>query len=448
MIKELEQYRAAVKDLPKGVVEAEAQAERDDLLSVTVSGGKQAGCEASDITTVFVRATGKKTGLAVTQNPDEDAYGIIRRAAEAGDYSTAATPETLNPSKGFLSESEIEHSSPKELLEFALDLENMILEKDPGLSTCVKLSETIRGRGICNSKGLNLCSRSRTVEVEVDLIRESPYGHFDFDFTVSAKSLKELTADRILEEHARWVRTQLPQSAIKPGIYRAAISASVMCNILLTAWQIFSGPFALAKNTPLAGRTGEKAFSELVGIMDIPELAGCGYRYPFDCEGSFGSATELVKSGCVNGFMHTLSSAILSGASATGNAGRKNLLSGTLHTQTQVIPKNFCLLPGEDSPEGLITKLFDGIWIIGSYDEFHSLNIASGAFNIPCKAALVKGGKLKGLAGGLTMNGNLIDLFASVEAVGNDMRTLPMIMLKSYTVSSPSVLVGQLAVSG
>ena len=66
------------------------------------------------------------------------------------------------------------------------------------------------------------------------------------------------------------------------------------------------------------------------------------------------------------------------------------------------------------------------------YDVFHSINIASGSFTIPCKAIVVKGGRLIGVCSGLTMNGNVCSLLNGIEKAADDVRLLPMVILKSY----------------
>ncbi|MDR1062203.1 MAG: TldD/PmbA family protein [Clostridiales bacterium] len=450
-MKELELYRAAIRRLPSGASEAEAQAEREDILAVSVSGGKPAGSSASDQTTLFVRATGKKTGLAVTQRIEgEPAAAALERALENSRYSAADGPEPMNgPSGEQVREAELAHSEPEALKTMAAELEQRLARNDRGLAfSRVSLAETIRSSGVVNSRGLDIAYSRRTVEASVALVREGASGHFAYDGLMSARTPEGISAEYFLAAHRHWAETQLPPVSCPAGSYRAVIGAPVVCNILLTAWQIFSAPFYMSGNTPLAGRLGEKLFSDAVSVQDLPAAPESGYQYPFDCEGSAGKPFELVAGGRAAGLLHTLASARATGARATGNAGRKTLLSGTLHTNVLAMPKNFRLLAGQPTRDELLRGLGNGLYVNASYDEFHSVNIASGAFAIPCRAVAVKNGRMAGIAGGLTMNGNILDLFSSVEAVADDLCALPMAILKSYTVSAPSVLVSRLAISG
>lgn len=59
-----------------------------------------------------------------------------------------------------------------------------------------------------------------------------------------------------------------------------------------------------------------------------------------DCEGVPSRDLTLVENGVLKGWMHNLSSAAAAGVRSTGNAGRKTLLSGNIHTDMAIMPKN------------------------------------------------------------------------------------------------------------
>lgn len=451
-MKELNAYRKHMCNLPASAVEAEAQAEKEDILSVSVSGGKPAGAAASDQTALFVRVSGEKTGLAYTQNLDQDPSEVLQRAFENSKYSQAAGREAMHSPESagtVLSETERGHIDAEKLKRRAAELEKAITAEAGELSySIVSLTETVRTVGLVNSKGCDKTYSRVNYEAQVSLSQETDRGHYLFDALQSAPTFEEITADYFLAQLSHWKALQLPACTCVTGSTRAVLDASVMCNIFATAWQMFSAPFYLSKNTPLAGKLGEKIFSDAVSIRDCPVRTGSGYQFPFDCEGSEGKEAELVRAGRLIGLLQTLTAARTMGLPTTGNAGRKTLMSGNVHTQVAAMPKNFLFMPGSESLHALIASLSDGIYIHESFDVFHSINIASGSFTIPCKGIVVKDGHFMGVASGLTMNGNVCDLLANVETAANDIQMLPMHMLKSYTVAAPSVLVANLQING
>jgi len=167
-----------------------------------------------------------------------------------------------------------------------------------------------------------------------------------------------------------------------------------------------------------------------------------------DCEGVPSRDLTLVENGVLKGWMHNLSSAAAAGVRSTGNAGRKTLLSGNIHTDMAIMPKNFTIESGTASLEQLIHDCDDGVYVFKNYDQFHALNVVSGDFSFPCKAVRIKEGKPVGIMEGLTMTGNVAELFARVEQVGSDRVINPLVMYDSYTVSGPAMLVKSLKISG
>ena len=112
------------------------------------------------------------------------------------------------------------------------------------------------------------------------------------------------------------------------------------------------------------------------------------------------------------------------------------------------MPKNFTIESGAASLEQLIHDCDDGVYVFENYDQFHALNVVSGDFAFPCKAVRIKDGKPVGIMEGLTMTGNVAELFARVEQVGSDRVINPLVMYDSYTVSGPAMLVKSLKISG
>jgi PmbA protein len=146
--------------------------------------------------------------------------------------------------------------------------------------------------------------------------------------------------------------------------------------------------------------------------------------------------------------MHNLKTSSQMGTEAGGNAGRRALLSGAISTDISVIPKNIFIEPGERSVEELIQNMAEGIYITDSYDIFHSINIGSGDFNIPCRGVMIKDGRWQHAVTALNMCGNIMDLFNDIEEAGSDLNMEPVIMLKSYCIGGPSIRLKKLQVNG
>ncbi len=455
-MKELEQYRAAMSRLPEGCREAEAQAERQKKLSVELVDGMPGAMSLSEQTELFVRASGEKTGMVYTQKLDEDPDKVIRQALVNSEAGQSPKPEPMCAPGLWeqLGRSQTREEVPvpevsvPELKEFGRAL-SQVLQKEcaQGDRVRISLGQTILTMGLVNSLGMDTAASGSRYTAEV--MTDSGYAGY-----LSAPGLEELSADYFLEEMERWKRTRLPVIPSTSGIFRAVLSSGVVNNILITAWQMFTGSRALGGTTPFAGKEGQQIFSPCVTIRDYKggrdskNSVTCGFSWELDCEGVPSQDLTLVENGVLKGWMHNLSSAWQAGAASTGNAGRKTLLSGNIHTDTLIMPKNFTIESGNASLGELLADCGDGIYIFENYDQFHALNVASGDFAFPCKGIRICDGKLTGVMEGLTMNGNVAGLFSHIEKLGRDRAVNPLVMYDSYTVSGPSMLVRELRISG
>ena len=79
-MRELKAYKAAMQSLPSGCLAAEAEAEKQEKLSVEMTGSQTGPMSCSEQTELFVRASGQKTGMVYTQKLDANASDVIAQA--------------------------------------------------------------------------------------------------------------------------------------------------------------------------------------------------------------------------------------------------------------------------------------------------------------------------------------------------------------------------------
>lgn len=451
IMKELEAYQAAMVSLPDGCTAAEAEAEKKEILSVEVIGDQTGPMSCSEQTELFVRASGKKTGLVYTQKLDDDANSVIAQAftnsqSSAADEADAfVTPAYWEDTKDVTEDGTYELVSVGKLKEKAKAL-TKDLQESFGCPVRLDLSQTILTMGIVNSNHIEETASVRRFVAEVSA--------GDYSGLLSALTLNDLTPAHFLTEFSKRRFLDVPMMPAEPGCYKAVLSSQVVNNILITAWQMFTAKRAQNQSTPFAGKENTKIFSDCITIRDYKggndsqNSTQCGFSWKMDCEGVPSRDLTLVENGVLKGWMHNLSTARKAGTVSTGNAGRKTLLSGNIHTDMAIMPKNFTIESGKASLEELLVACDDGVYIFENYDQFHALNVVSGDFSFPCKAVRIKGGKTVGMMEGLTMSGTVAELFANVLLLGKDREINPLVMYDSYTVSGPEMLVAGLKISG
>jgi PmbA protein len=150
-----------------------------------------------------------------------------------------------------------------------------------------------------------------------------------------------------------------------------------------------------------AGKVGEKVVSPLLTITDDPLVVrGLGSR-PFDSEGIASKPMPVIEQGVLrNYYIDTYYGKKLEMAPTTGS------------------PSNRVLTLGEKDRDNLIKEIDEGIlvtsWLGGNSDG------ATGDFSLGVRGHLIERGKLTTPVSEMNVTGNLLTLFASLRAIGND----------------------------
>ena len=446
---ELTAYEKAFAALPEGVTAAEVCADGHEELLIRVSGGKQTGSENFSKTTLYLRASGEKTGTVLTERLDDDPYRLMELALECASYSQAEAPELMNDKDSCHTVTGDSIGTAAEILEAACNLEATAAAL-PGVASVTGcfVRKTTLARRVLNSAGLDrfLEHTGYLASLSLRACREGASGPAG---TAEAyvDSLKELDC-KALAARALAVADRsdgggtLSPAAVPSGKYAAVLSNQVTRNIMITAWMSFVRERMEGGNSAFSMVPGQTIASKLVNLVDDPCPPSWSVDYRLDSEGTLCPKTDVIRDGKLVAPLSTLAS----GASS-GNAGRIAGLSGTTPINLITIPSCIYIEPGADTVEDMLRQMGDGIYLTYSLDVFHSINIASGEFSIPCGGILYRDGKPVGTADQLTIAGNLRDLFRDVLAVGNDLTLEEFMFYHNYSYGGPSVLVKELSFS-
>lgn len=441
----IESYRQALADLPLYVKNAEFNIERNTSYTVNITNNKVSGNSFSDVTEIFVRASGDRTGFAYSQDLNEDPEDLIIRA-----YNNSLDIESSNINilnKDDQSEILLEKSSVdiEEMMKYANILEEKLLKSHESIESVIIESRT----DITKSNVLNSFQMDKTYQRKVDYLSALVTAKYDnqvYNVTcaMSGKDYSDINMDALEDQVVNQLLSQFNASSYKSGLYPCLLDKTVMVNIMMTAWQIFSGVKYV--EGALSGTLNSLIGSESFTLIDTPAHTSTGYHYGFDCEGSDSLENILVDRGYFKGLMHNLLTSNSMNHKPTGNAGRYALLSGTIPTDIIVVPKILYIKPGEKDRNDLLKQLNEGVYITESYDVFHSINISSGEFSIPCRGTVIRNGQKAENITEMTISGNLTELFKSIDEVGSDIY-LEEFLKKSYCIGSPSVIVNNLNIN-
>ena len=404
----------------------EVNGETKEHLSLFYADGQRVSGGTDHQTVLYARAGETSTGYAVSQCLTDEPEILLQQAAENG---SVLENHIVVPGN--------ENLCSKEEKKTLADVETMkqIVERAeaelPGEKKMFAIKNTVHSQFVSNQKGLS---------------RYYSRSHFELtayvdgrEYVATATAPERMQFQDMATDIEEMAKNNLPEIKIPSGTYRAILSNYVMNMFWITGWMLFSGRSYAGGAGAFKGRLLQQIASEKINIQDVPALPGIGYEAPFDCEGTEGVSVDLIKDGVLCGFLHNLESANKMEMKPTGNAGRTAGL--VVGTDVTITPKNFVMCPGTTSDEAMLAELGDGLYVFDAFDQFHAVNSASGQFSFPCSAVLVEGGKRKGVVRGLTMNGSMGELLMNVEAVGDRLSYMPLLMHYTYQVASPAVLV-------
>lgn len=429
----LEKFRQALTCLPVNCREAEFNIIFTEKTTLGYRNGELSDSEYCEKSCVFVRATGEKTGTVYSENIDDDPSELIQKALMLSEYMNTDKAKVFAPARKDSAESPFEEEDTGKMESFC---------RDASLIGSVKncyLTKSFRRSVVFNSLGLETGLKNGLYDfsIEIDGKGEDNYKNL----TKSANRLEDIDPVEMVEmlkaedalEHA-----ELPLIRLPAGVYDAVLSADMMVNVFQTAWKLFLKKGMENRSNGFIADTavGSAAFS----VTDLAVCPYTGYDFSIDYEGVRGNTVNRIVE---NGIFRTPLSTLEDDGS-TGNAGREDLISGTMRTSIIAIPRNLYVEPGELKPDELIRKMGTGIHLTYSLDEFHSTNTTNGTFSIPCGGVYYENGIAKGRVQQMTVYGNFKDLFCSVEAAGDDLKIKPMMMYQSYCYGGPSLLVRNL----
>lgn len=326
--------------------------------------------------------------------------------------------------------------SVEEKLNKLYELEKKIKEGDPRISEVegVSYSESTSSNTIINSHGLKLSQKNNyfvyyggAVAKNNGQTKTGGELFFNNDFS-------KFNVDELAKAIVKNAVEQLGGEACETGKYKAVLSQDVVKS-LLSAYISSAVAEDVQKNSSLfIGKLNQKVASSKLTVSEKPLSRTMFARY-FDDEGVATYNKDIIKNGILKTYLYNLSSAAKEGVQSTGNgvgAGSKTS-TGTFYVEVK---------PGKKSLEELFKEVKDGVYITDVQGLHAGLNPRSGNFSLQSTGFLIKNGKKDRGLDIITISGNLVDLFNSIQVIGSDSKEFPSGM------KTPSVIVKKLSVSG
>ncbi len=299
--------------------------------------------------------------------------------------------------------------------------------------------ETAKLNGADNSAGVLKFGESRGVLItNHDVEARGKRTHYEFSirsFVTPLESGHDVAVGCIFSENEILQASEHAGSLAKmsrgaqkgePGKYNALLSPIVAADIIAATARA-ANPFAISAGFSwLKDKLNEQIGPEFLNVYDNGLQANGLGSSPFDDEGVPRQKTTLIEKGVLKSLIHNTSTAKQAGTKSTGNAGL-------------VIPDNTNIVfeSGSKSLDELIASCDEPTLYVTSnwYTRFTSQ--AEGVFSTIPRDGIyyIEHGEIKKPLRELRIAGKMLDLFANILELGNDLK-----QIKWWEVETPTFI--------
>lgn len=274
---------------------------------------------------------------------------------------------------------------------------------------------------------------SASLAVEVMATDENGQLRNDYWFSVERQLHRLQDTATVGREAAARALRQLGAKKVAttevPVVWEPRLAAGFLGTVAGAA----DGEALYRRSTFLAGREGELVASPLVTIVDDPQLPGRLGSRPFDGEGIATRRNALLQDGVFQTFLFDTYNARRLQRSSTGSAVRD---VGSL---PGIGTGNVVMQPGERTPEEIIGEVQDGLYLTSLMG--FGINLTTGDFSRGAAGVWIRDGRLAEPVSEINVSGNLLQMLASVDAVGQDLQWFG-------STAAPTLRMSKLTVSG
>jgi PmbA protein len=364
--------------------------------------------------------------LATISEPDEHA-GLPER----GDLAGGSQPNLQ------LYDERIETLTTDEMKELALRCEQAAFDHDKRVTNSdgAEMS-VVRGHVIlANSHGFSGSYVATQAALAVEAICDDAEGKKRNDhWYTTERALHRLEdAADVGRKAAMRAVAKLGARKVETKSIPVVWEAPVAHALLRIVGEAASGDALYRRSTFLADLEGERVASPLFSLIDDPLLAGRLGSRPFDAEGVTSRVVPVFEQGVFRNFLFDSYNARRTGRRTTGAARRGGVSEPVPGTS------NFVMAAGELPPEALYADIEEGLLLTDLMG--FGVNMTTGDFSRGAQGFWIEKGRLTFPVTEVNLSGNLKEMLASIDAVGND-------LLWRGGSAAPSFRMARLTLSG
>ena len=420
----------------KGASAAEANASFSEGFTVSVRKGEVDTVEFNrDKGLTLTVYCGQRQGVVSSSDLSETALNqCLDKAWAIAQYTDEDPAAGLAP-KERMAEKAIEldlyhpwQITPEEAIPLLKEAEAVAIASDKRISNSegVNLNTHQSDYVYANSHGFCGTVRSTSHSFSCVLLASDKSGAMqrDYEYTHSrdAKTLDDF--GQVAKRAAEYTVQRLGAQSISTGKIPVIFSQRMVSGLWGELLAAISGGNLYRDSSFLKGTIGKSILNKCVTLVENPHIKRGWASSYFDKEGVATQKRDLVKAGVLQGYILNSYSARRLGLETTGNAGG---------------PHNILVHSTGEDQQALLQKMDRGLLVTEVMGM--GVNLVTGDYSQGASGFWVEHGKIQYPVEGVTIAGNLKDMFANIVAIGNDVND------RGY-IESGSVLVAEMMVAG
>jgi PmbA protein len=325
----------------------------------------------------------------------------------------------------------------EERIDYVIQLEKEAKKIDKRIIGVRKsyLSQTISEVSLSNSFGISYHYTTTHFNTLIATV-----AHDNGDSTIGyefqgARTLSDINTKELVKHAVQKAVSLLHPEEFKTSNIPVILSPEASASLLSAFSEMFLGNSLIKKKTLLKDRLNSEIGSEALNIIDDGTLPQGLGTLPYDAEGFTPQKNMVVEKGIFKSFLHSLYTAKASGQRPTGNSVRDSYSS-----TPQAGITNFFIKRGDTPIEEMVEKT-DKVLLVIELMGVHTADPVSGDFSFGASGVLYSNGKPVHPVRGVTIAGNILNLWNKIISVGRDLRFYGR-------VGSPSLLIESLTVGG
>ena len=390
-----------------------------------IVGGATAVVSSADLATATLRDLARQAcALAATTAPDEhaglaDPADLARDVPDLDLWDDGA--DSVDPDAGFA---------------LALRAERAALDAAPVITNSEGSEFAAGGGAVAYASSTGFTGGYRRSSFSLSVVPVATQdGEMQRDswWTASHHLARLEDACGVGQEAARRTLRRLGAKQIPTGTYPIVFDPQTAASLLRHLAGAIAGPSLYRRASFLLDRLGERIAPEHVVVVDDPLRPGAPGSRPFDGEGVASRARTIVEHGVLRSYLLDSYSARRLGLATTGHAVR-----GTTDVPT-VAPTNFHLAPGPHTPGAIVASIERGLYVTELIG--FGVNTVTGDYSRGASGLWIEDGRLAHAVEQVTIAGNLTDMLAGIEMVGDDLHF-------RTAVAAPTLKIGRMTVAG